>query len=91
MGADGTSNVVLPRHSRAREIQVRPGDVVTALGGEKIGVVGQVREDAYEVRRRKRNLWLSRDDVFWSDEHGLLVAVGIEELAAHAVDPPHAA
>ncbi len=80
--AHSSNNLVLPRHPRARLIPLQEGDAVSTLEGEQVGRVESVTETAFAVRAEGgRTFWLARDDVFWADERGVVIALSIEEIA----------
>jgi len=81
--AERSPNLVLPRHPRAIEFEVRVGDAVSSLDGESLGAVEAV--DPSEIRILDADGYVytvDRADVFWSDERGVVIAHSFAELLA---------
>jgi hypothetical protein len=77
--------LIVPRNGHPADLPVSPGDAVTSIDGEVVGRVGAVTTSEFQVVTPAGSFWLSRDDVFLSDNQGVALAYGIEELPEHTL------
>lgn len=83
--AGRSPNLVLPRHPRAVQFEVRVGDAVSSLDGESLGFVEAVDPSQIRICDRDDYVYtVDRADVFWSDERGVVIAHSFADLLGSA-------
>jgi hypothetical protein len=88
MGAADSSALIMPTHRRCPPLAVRSGDHVATIDGENLGIVGEVGPHHFEVLSLPGDFWLDRDVVFLSDDQGVVVAFGLDDLWDHRLARP---